>query len=156
MNFPFRNIMINPFTEINWQPEKKDIISFGRSMLIGFTVISTIFLIVNLFIIPFNEALYWPTLLFSVGALLYLISNAGVTIAKPFYLVWFFLSATIGIMVSNLLLTMFYYLFFSVFAVIFRLTTGRDPLKLKKDLNKKSWWVEIKEEKSLKRYFKQY
>jgi len=148
--------MINPYAEINWKPERKDILSFGRSMLIGFAVISTLFLIVNLCRVPFNQAFKVPAVLFSVGAILYLISHLGVTAAKPFYLLWFFLAATIGIIISNLLLALFFYLFFSVFAVIFRSVTGRDPLALKKDPEKKSWWISISGEKSLKRYFKQY
>ena len=148
--------MINPYAEINWKPERKDILTFGKSMLIGFTVISLIFLIVNLFRFPFDQAVTLPICLFFVGGALFIIANIGGIAAKVFYFIWFALAATIGIIISNLLLAIFFYLFFSVFAVIFRSVTGRDPLALKKDSEKKSWWINISGEKSLKRYFKQY
>ena len=148
--------MINPFAEINWNPEEKDILSFGRAMLIGFSAIAVIFLIVNLFRLPLSQGLTVPIAIFFIGALLYIISNIGVGAAKPFYFIWFFLAATIGIVVSNILLMAFYYLFFSVFAFLFRSISGRDPLTLKKNSNKKSWWVEIQGEKTLKSYFKQF
>jgi len=148
--------MINPFTEINWHPEEKDILSFGRSMLVGFLSIATILLVVNLFMGSLREALPIPISIFISGITLYLISRLGVTVATPFYLIWFFLSALIGIIVANLLLALFYYIFFSLFAVIFRSISGRDPLTLNKDSNKKSWWVKVPNNKSLKRYFNQY
>jgi hypothetical protein len=148
--------MINPFAEINWNPEKKDILSFGKSMLIGFSAISSIFLVINLFRLPIEEAIQLPLYIFGVGGVLFIIANIGGVPAKVFYFIWFALAATIGVVISNLLLAMFYYLFFSVFAVIFRTLSGRDPLTVKKDPSKKSWWVKVSGEKSLKSYFKQY
>jgi hypothetical protein len=148
--------MINPFTEINWHPEEKDILSFGKSMLIGFTAIASLFLIINIFRAPLGDALPFPVSIFIVGIILYFISRLGITVAKPFYLACFFLSALIGIVIANLLLSLFYYVFFSIFAILFRSLSGRDPLTLKKDSNKKSWWIKVEDNKSLKSYFKQY
>ena len=148
--------MINPFKEINWHPERSDILSFGRSMLIGFTAIALFFLAVNLFKSPLSQVATFPVSLFFAGVCLYLISNIGTPIAKLFYFVWYGAAATIGIVVANLLLALFYYLFFSIFAVLFRNATGRDPLALKKNPNRKSWWIATEEDRELKRYFKQY
>ena len=148
--------MINPFAEINWNPEKKDIQSFGKSMLIGFPAIAVIFLVINLFRMPFEEAIQFPIYLACAGGVLFIIAYIGGPPAKVFYFIWFALAATIGVVIANLLLALFYYLFFSVFAVIFRTLSGRDPLTVKKDPSKKSWWVKISGEKSLKSYFKQY
>ena len=149
--------MINPFKEINWNPGKKDIRTFGHSMLIGCTLISLIFLASNIIRDSLNNALTTPVItIFLAGILLFIISKMGVAIAKPFYLTWYFLAASIGIVISNILLMLFYYCFFSLFAVIFRTISGRDPLLLKKDTNRKSWWHKTEGEKSLRSYFKQY
>jgi len=148
--------MINPFLETNWRPGGKDIRNFGRSMLIGFSAVSTVFLVVNLFRVPFDEAVAVPASIFLAGVFFFLVSKLGVAVAKPFYLLWHFLAACIGIVMANLLLMTFYYLFFSVFAVLFRVSTGRDPLRLKKDPNRRSWWFERRGERDLKSYFKQY
>lgn len=148
--------MINPFAEINWKPEREEILSFGKTMLIGFSIISVIFLIVNLFRLSFEQALILPVYLFSVGSILFLIANIGGFPAKFFYLLWYALAASVGIVISNLFLALFYYLFFSLFAVIFRAITGRDPLRLKKDENAQSYWINTTGKKSIKSYFKQY
>ena len=146
--------MINPFQEINWNPGQAEIRTFGRSMLIGFTVISIVFLAVNYFN---NTGSYTvPAVIFFTGIILYIISYLGRAVALPFYIVWHLIGASIGIIVANLLLGIFYYLFFSVFAVLFRVLSGRDPLMLKKDLNRKSWWLKVDREKELKSYFRQY
>lgn len=148
--------MINPFAEINWNPGEKEMHAFGKSMLIGFPAIALIFLVINLFRIPFEQAVQLPIFLACAGGVLFIIANIGGFPAKVFYFIWFALAATIGVVISNLLLAIFYYLFFSVFAVIFRNVSGRDPLTVKKNPEKKSWWIIISKEKSLKNYFKQY
>jgi hypothetical protein len=148
--------MINPFAEINWNPGSKDFILFGKSMLIGFSIISLVFLIINVFRVPFEKELVLPIYIFTIGGVLFLIANVGGLPARIFYFIWFALAATIGVIISNLLLALFYYLFFSVFAFIFRIVSGRDPLNIKKNSSKKSMWIDCKTKKSLKSYFKQY
>jgi uncharacterized protein YacL len=148
--------MINPFKEINWHPGEKEILSFGKSMLIGFMALALVFLIINLFRGSLSDALPVTLAISTAGILLYLISRLGITVARPFYLLWFFISALIGVVIANLLLALFYYIFFSTFALLFRTISGRDPLTLKKDSNKKTWWVKVPGNKTLKRYFNQY
>ena len=148
--------MINPFAETNWRPGKKEIREFGRSMLIGFSVVALVFLTVNLLSGPFDEAVAVPASIFLVGVLFFLISKTGLAAASPFYILWHFLAACIGVIVANTLLILFYYLAFSVFAVLFRATTGRDPLNLKKDPNRRTWWAERPPAPAPKTYFKQY
>jgi len=148
--------MINPFAETNWNPGAKEIKAFGRSMMIGCSAISLVFLAINLLTRPFDEAVAVPASIFLAGILFLLISKMGVAVAKPFYLLWHFLAACLGIVVANTLLILFYYFAFSLFAVIFRTTTGRDPLRLRKDPNRRSWWFDRPPKRPLKSYFKQY
>ena len=146
--------MINPFTEIDWNPGEEQLRTFGRSMLIGFSIIALIFLAVDIY--QGSSEYTTSVVIFFAGVLLYVISYLGRVVALPFYILWHLLGASIGIVVANLLLGIFYYLFFSVFAVMFRILSGRDPLMLKKDVNRKSWWLKISRAKELKSYFRQY
>ena len=148
--------MINPFKEINWNPGDEEIRTFGRSMLVGFLVIALIVLVASIATKPFDEALAAPIAVSLTGFFLHVLSRLGVTICKPFYLVWHFLAASIGIVVANLLLLFYYYLLLSPFAVLFRITTGRDPLKLKRDVNRRSEWEKVERRRGLKSYFKLY
>ena len=144
--------MINPFLEINWKPRKTDIRSFGKVFCIGALCLALI-----LFIF-FRENASTQTVSFyavicglAIGILSYILPM----IVLPFYFLWYILSASIGIVISNVLLTLFYYLIFSPFALIGRLVTGRDPLMIRKP-DKKSYWIKAVAKDDLKRYFKQY
>ena len=144
--------MINPFLEINWKPQKTDIKSFGKLFCIGALCLALI-----LFIF-FRESSSSQTVSFyavicglTIGILSYILPM----IVLPFYFLWYVLSASIGIVISNILLTLFYYLIFSPFAVIGRSITGRDPLAIKKT-DKESYWIQTVAKDDLKRYFKQY
>lgn len=148
--------MINPFKEINWKPSDAEIRSFAKTLMFGFIIIGAVFYLIDILKngLPGNNIiLLVPT---SIGVILFLFSVSAPRIGLIFYYLWFFVSALIGIVVSNLALVLFYYLFFSPFAVILRLFTGRDPLRLKKTNKVGSGWIDYKKHKDLKRYFRQY
>lgn len=144
--------MINPFLEINWSPQRNDIRSFGKVFCISALCLS-IFMVLF-----FKEASFGKTVSFYAvvfGVLIFILSFLLPTVVVPFYLLWHFISACIGIVVSNLLLTLFYYCIFSPFAIIGRVFSGRDPLTIRKS-DKKSYWVNVVAKDDLRRYFKQY
>ncbi len=158
--------MLNPFNEINWHPEEREIADFGKTVLIGFSVIAVIFFLLgchkaghlNFFkisIITLGEMLVFPVILILCGYFVFLLSAVFPVLAKPLYLVWFFVSALIGVVVSNFALLVFYYLLFSPFAVIFRILSGRDPLRIKRRASK-TCWQDYGARKELKRYFRQF
>ncbi len=147
--------MINPFTEINWSPNNSDLKSYGKVMIIGFTVLASIAGILALLEVSDK---FTPTLayiLFAFGVLVFIMTRIIPKSVLPIYYVWFAVSASIGIVVSNLLLAIFFYGIFSIFAIGMRIFTKRDPLQLKK-VSKDSYWISIDKEKELKRYLKQY
>lgn len=148
--------MINPFNDINWNPNAKDIRAFGKSVLIGFVMIGLLFLLVGLFRQSFIESIKLPIMFVAIGVAIWVGARFAPKQSLPLYYVWFGVSACIGIVISNLILIMFYYLFFSVFAVLFRFLTGRDPLMLKKPFGKPSYWHEYSKNGNIKRYLKQY
>ena len=148
--------MINPFDDVNWRPNEKDLRSFGRSMLLGFSGLSILAFVLNISRLPLDESVPIPAVLFLVGVFFFLVSRLGTPVALPFYWVWYALAGSIGIVVANLLLLLFFYVFFSGFAVVFRIVSGRDPLSLKKDPNVRTWWRDRVGKRNLKSYFKQY
>ena len=148
--------MINPFEQINWKPEEKDLKSFAKSLFIGFIVIGTIIFAINCFKMPFQKALFLHGMFAVGGIVVFLISQMIPKILIPLYYPWFFISACIGIVVSNLILTMFFYLFFTPFAIGMKLLTGRDPLQLRRKTDAKSYWCTCRQNKDLSRYLKQY
>ena len=147
--------MINPFKEINWNPGAAELKGFGRSLLYGFTALSAIFLAVGIVRNGLSASFSVPLVLFAVGIAIFALSSTFPRASRPLYLAWFFMSACIGIVVSNLALAVFFYLAFSPYALIVRALTGRDPLMLKRPPGR-SCWHDHAGKKSLKRYFRQY
>ncbi|NOY75755.1 MAG: hypothetical protein GXP32_08185 [Kiritimatiellaeota bacterium] len=148
--------MINPFKEINWKPDEAAISAYGRTMLMGFAIIAGLLFLVGIFRNPFDEAVATPLVVFLAGFFIYALSRLGADVCKPVYLVWHFLAACLGIVVANLMLFLFFYLVFAPFALLARWTTGRDPLALKKDPERKTYWIDAKPQRDLKSYFKLY
>ncbi len=147
--------MINPFEQINWNPDDKALKSFGTSMLIGLCTIAILICAVNFFRAS-SHSFSFPLILASLGLLLFILSRIAPKAVIPVYYPWFFIAACIGIVVSNLILTAFFYLFFTPFAIGLKLFTGRDPLQLKKSADKKTYWTACSADKGLSRYLKQY
>lgn len=147
--------MINPFKEINWRPDKAEIKKFGLTAFVGFVLISIIIMLGEHFgIKKFSNALHLSIYLLLAGIIIFVLSYLAAPAARPVYLLWFFVAACIGIVVSNLILIFFYYLIFSPLGLLMRLS-GRDPLKLKK-ASQISNWDDRKRKIDLKRYYRQY
>ncbi|MFA6292710.1 MAG: hypothetical protein WC637_13060 [Victivallales bacterium] len=150
--------MINPFIEINWKPDSNDLRKFGRSVLGGFLIISAVFLLANTLVYkyPFAKAAYIPLILSVSGIAVCFISYFIKPLALPVYYAWFVIGASMGIVVSNLLLSLFYYLIFTPVGLAIKYLTGRDPLNLKGIKTRKSNWNSHNANRPLRRYFKQY
>ncbi len=147
--------MINPFKEINWRPQTPDIVAFGRSLVIGGAILLTAVTACRMFLAPSGGTTAVLQMLF---CLLIICGFSAVflpSISKPLYYVWFFFGACVGIVVSNVILILFYYLFFTPIALVVRLR-GRDPLTLRRATAPNSTWTQHKTEKDLSRYYKQY
>ena len=150
--------MINPFTEINWKPDAKDLRKFGKTVLGGFLIISAVFFLMNIFVFKYSvsKAAYLPLILSASGIAVWFISYFIKPIALPVYYVWFIAGASIGIVITNLLLSLFFYFVFTPVGLALKYFTGRDPLNLKQIKILKSNWKTYAANKSIRRYFKQY
>ncbi|MBU1565869.1 MAG: hypothetical protein KJ630_09605 [Proteobacteria bacterium] len=148
--------MINPFQEVNWRPGSSELRRFGVTLVIGFTIISATLLAIRCAVMPMAEAVGIVAWIFAFGFGLGLLAILLPPLAWPFYLLWYFLSCSLGMVISNLCFLLFFYALFSPFALLLRLLTGRDPLVLKKLENRESYWCRRPPGRSTQSYLRQY
>ena len=149
--------MINLFSGINWNPGTPELRMFGKTVLAGLLIIAVLLLLVNIFRLglPFPGAAFSPLMAAGAGMAVFLLSYFARPIAMPVYYVCSIAVASIRITVYNVLLTVFYYLIFTAVALILK-SSGRDPLRLRKNSRQASYWIRHEAVKDRRRYFKQY
>jgi hypothetical protein len=76
-------------------------------------------------------------------------------IAKPFYVVWFALACCIGIVIGNVLLTVFYFVVVGGLGLVLRLL-GKDPISKGPVAGAKTYWHEEEKVTDVERYFRQF
>lgn len=145
--------MINPFAEINWKPDRKAMLEFGKALIIGGAILLAVVSAYRIAVRPSHRAFVLQIVFSAIvfgGFTAYLFPG----ISKPLYLAWYFFGACVGIVVANLLFGLFYYLFFTPIAVVVR-SRREDPLRLKRPSGR-SLWAQHKTQTDLRRYFRQY
>lgn len=146
--------MINPFKDINWRPDIGELRKFGITLMIGAVIV--LFILIGVHFMFENARGF--TRFWSKAFLVVMIAGFLVLalprIFKPIYHIWFFLGACMGIVISNTIMLVFYYVFFTGTALILRLT-GRDVLRLKRPQSD-SMWLEHKQPKDVSRYYRKY
>jgi hypothetical protein len=145
--------MVNPFKDTNWNPDTSALRSFAKSLIIGFPVLALVFALVSWF--RAGAAPSWTPWLAAVGAGAGLLFGILPQIAKPFYLVWFFVACCMGIVVSNFLIAAFYYLVLTPIGLIMR-ALGRDPMKRRFDRTAATYWTDAEKRVDPQRYFRQF
>ncbi len=148
--------VINPYLEMNWRPLPKDIITFGRTLIIGAIILFVIATTVRIFFWQGNDRfLITLQLIFSAIFILGYASYLFPAIGKPIYFLWFAVGGAIGFIITNLLFLSFYYLFFTPYAIVLRLILKRDPLHLNNPAGK-TMWIDHQTPQNLNRYYQQY
>jgi hypothetical protein len=147
--------MINPFKEINWQPQRADLRSFAKSLIIGFPCIALVFFLVKWFSASAMPEPRFYFMLGGIGAAVGLVWACVPVIARPLYYVWYALAGCIGIVMANLL---FCLLFFGLFLPIglFMRLIGRDALRLRLDKSASTYWLDAPPTPPATSYFSQY
>lgn len=145
--------MLNPFKDINWNPDVAERRKFAFSLIIGFPVISIILAAVTrLSAHAWKPFFLWLGVIgLATGAVLWLVPQ----IARPFYAIWYFLGCCVGIVMGNLLFALFYYLILTPMGLVMRLA-GRDPLRRKFDRSTPTYWQDAEKAVDLKRYYRQF
>tara|TARA_B100000809_G_C15037180_1_gene494185 strand:+ start:588 stop:1028 length:441 start_codon:yes stop_codon:yes gene_type:complete len=146
--------MINPFKEINWQPNIGELRKFGVTLAIGGTVVVVLMCLLRSTIDRFQNLTWVLAVIFSVVLVLGLLTVSMPKICRPIYYVWYFFGACIGFVVTNTIFIVFFYCFFSLIAVVMRFT-DRDPLRLARRKTD-TYWVPHRQPPSSARYYRQY
>jgi hypothetical protein len=146
--------MINPFKEVNWHPGPAEKRKFAWSLVIGFPCLA-----IALFLLRRVTSGSWapePALwLGGVGTGVGILLLAAPVLAKPLYVAWYAVASCIGFVVSNLLVTGFYFLILTPIGLLLK-ASGRAPLPKRPNKGEASYWREAEQVADAKRYFSQF
>ncbi len=134
--------------DINWKPTDRELRQFGLIFL-GFSALL--------------GAIFWwrwgpgpaTWALWAAGPLVALVGLALPRALKPLYLGLTLVAYPIGLVVSNVLLGITYYLVVTPIGLVFRLL-GRDPLHRRFNPEAKTYWIPRRPPASAGRYFRQF
>ena len=149
-----RTDMFNPFREVNWRPTLEERRRFGWSLVIGFPSLAAMLLLAGRLwsgtwnMTPF---LWLGGCGLAAGALFVAIPF----LAKPFYILWYFLACGIGIVTGNTLLAAFYLLIVTPIGAAMR-ALGRQTVSRTLDKNIRSYWVNVEKASDAKDYYRQF
>jgi hypothetical protein len=146
--------MINPFKQVNWNPDYRELRTFARSLMIGFPVIALLISIAQ----KINHGTWnveFPCKLAGIGLASGLVFFVFPFVARPFYLVWYALSCAIGLVVSNALFVVLYYTFFTGTGILRRMFR-KSPIKKGLNPATPTFWLDAGEPPPPKRYYNQF
>ena len=135
--------------EINWHPNRKELRTFARIALIASILISLLLYMFR------GLGLQWVAVISSVGSAILLTSFVSLRATRVIYLGLILVTLPIGLLISFLLLAIFFFGIFTPLAVVLRLI-GRDPLGRKFDPDIGSYWITHRQPDNLDRYFNQF
>jgi hypothetical protein len=146
--------MVNPFKEVNWNPDLAQRRKFALSLLIGFPCLAALFLLAG-----FLRGRGWqwiiPAWIAAGGALTGLLLLTVPQIARPFYVAWYFVGCCIGILIGNLVLSVLFFTLFLALGLLMR-GLGRRTIRKGFDPQSKSYWQDADPPGDPERYYRQF
>ena len=146
--------MINPFKEIDWSPDLKARKQFALSLIIGFPCVGVVMLLIAR-LVSGDWKPEIPMYVGGIGLGLGIVLRLVPQISKPFYVVWYGLAACIGIVVSNLIVSLIYLTVVTPVGLTMR-AFGRQPIVKKPAPGKRTYWRDADPEPEARRYYRQY
>jgi len=146
--------MLNPFTEVNWRPDRTAKRKFAASLVIGFPILAALFLLIG----RWHSGAWNLTVPLWVGGVG---AGAGVVlwlvpaIATPFYVVWYGLACCMGFVIGNVLMSLFYYLGVTPIGLALR-AAGKDPIRKAPDKSAATYWTDVPKVKDPRHYYRQF
>ena len=134
--------------EISWHPSRKELRRFAIIALIAAALVA-------LLLWRFRGlGMQWTAMIFSLGAAIFLSSFISHKLTRLIYLGFTLATLPIALLISFLLLAIFYFGILTPLALIFRLI-GRDTLHRKFDPDADSYWITHRQPDHLDRYYNQ-
>jgi hypothetical protein len=146
--------MLNPFKEVNWKPGLEEKRKFAWSLVLGFPVLAVIFLLMGR-LRTGAWHLTFPLTLGVIGFSLGLLLLALPLLAKPFYVIWYFLGCCIGLVVGNVLLAGVFYLLVTPLGFLKR-AFGNRPIRKTFDKGAPTYWRDASQNTDPQRYYSQF
>lgn len=146
--------MFNPFSEVNWRPSLAERRKFGWSLVIGFPLLAVALLLITRLgsgtwsVTPF---LWLGGCGLAAGAVFVAIPH----LARPFYVLWYFLACCIGTVVGNTLLAGCYILIVTPIGAAMRLF-GRQAVFKTFDRKTRSYWIDVEKADEAEDYYRQF
>lgn len=140
--------------ELDLKPDTRKLRQFGLICLGGFGLIG---LVVALKMGAFEEPGKWtiPTVLWALALICPILSFLAPKGLTPIYLILTLIAFPIGIILSNVILILFFLLMITPIALWFRVI-GRDELKIKKASPKSSYWIKFPAGRGPESYYRQF
>jgi hypothetical protein len=146
--------MINPFKEVNWNPGTQERRKFALSLMIGFPCIAVVLLLFG-----FLRGNGWNLPLAAVigggGLALGLLLLSVPQIARPVYVVWYFVACCIGTVVGNLALGIVFFVLVTGVGLVMR-ALGRRPVRKTFDRRATTYWQDAEQVDDPNRYYRQF
>ena len=138
-----------PLIEINWNPEEKELRKFGVIALVATVIIALLLYFVK------GIAIRWVSILPASGFIIFLCSTISIRLTRLIYLGLTMVTMPIGIVVSFLVLAIFYFVLLMPVGLFFRLI-GRDLLDRNFKSDRNSYWTKHQPVDKMERYFRQF
>ena len=146
--------MMNPFKEVNWNPDFAERRKFARSLMVGFPCVAVVLVLVT-----WIKTGHWklePALMigivgFAIGLVLFLLPG----IARPFYVVWYGVACAIGLVMGNILLAVVFYILITGVSLAMR---AAGKCSVSKSLNRQATthWKDAKPVTDPQSYYRQF
>ena len=146
--------MLNPFKEVNWNPDTAARRTFAKSLVLGFPCVALVFLIAG-WLAGGGWNVSFALKLGGLGAGAGVVFYAVPAIARPFYFVWYALACCIGLVVGNVAMALIFYVLVTSIGLIKRLG-GRQPIRKTPDRLVKTYWIDAPLAPEAKRYYRQF
>lgn len=145
---------MNPFKEVNWNPDIAERRKFARSLIIGFPCIAVLLILAAWF-----KAGHWkltPALsIGGVGLAIGLVLLALPAIARPFYVLWYGLACAIGLVIGNILLAVVFYVLITGVGLVMR-AAGRCSIRKTMEKQSTTHWKDAKPATDPQSYYRQF
>jgi hypothetical protein len=146
--------MVNPFKEVIWNPSPPERRKFALSLIIGFPCIAVVLLLLG-----WLRGKGWNAPLAAIvgggGLAVGLVLLALPQIARPFYVVWYFVACCMGLVVGNLALAIVFFVLVTGIGLLMR-AFGRRPVRKTFDKRAATYWQEAEQVDDPNRYYRQF
>jgi hypothetical protein len=145
---------MNPFADVDWNPDREAKRRFALSLMIGFPCLALALLLTDRLhggLWHFRTSAWLAGGGFAVGIVLRLVPS----MARPFYVIWFFLGCCMGLVMGNVLLSAFFFLIMTPVGTLMR-AFGRKAIRKGFDKDARTYWEDAETVSDVRRYYRQF